>query len=496
MYIVSTNILYRCELGGPWEKFNYLSGPMISFGAQGGIVNQQYLFCGYDQLYIRDTAFHMESTAALTIAGGSNEPSFMKAANNLGGVPLVNTDNTRSIDQMLTDLLTGDTEVDIYIVSTDQISGPMVNAILDKGFALDLSGNAEISQFVYGMPPSLQKQIVQDGKIYALPLSITSNTYGYTVNEDAMADAGLTNGDMPENWLDLLDFIIDWCDTKAPEHSEVVPFRMYNEYYEAYNMILRYCDQYIYEDEYPNFDTTLFRDLLGKLRIAIKAMDDAELLIPKTDNENLRDAFLMRSTIIENMTSTCLRLGNNSETESRLIKYYPVGPEAQNCFPVTMRLLIVNPRSKNAGLAAEFAGQCLREMNELDYMALNPNALHVVSDPGYEKSRDQYMEEIQSIESKKDAASGNISKDDEEMLEWAKKWLSNDNLHKYIVSEDDIETYREQAALAFVPMFYMQSIDNFTDLVKQYSDRQIDLDTLIQKLSNIMDMYKTENGGI
>jgi hypothetical protein len=397
---------------------------------------------------------------------------------------------------MLTDLLTGDTEVDIYIVSTDQISGPMVNAILDKGFALDLSGNAEISQFVYGMPPSLQKQIVQDGKIYALPLSITSNTYGYTVNEDAMADAGLTNGDMPENWLDLLDFIIDWCDTKAPEHSEVVPFRMYNEYYEAYNMILRYCDPYIYEDEYPNFDTTLFRDLLGKLRIAIKAMDDAELLIPKTDNENLRDAFLMRPTIIENMASTCLRLGNNKETESRLIKYYPVGSDVQNSFPVIMRLLIVNPRSKNAGLAAEFAAQCLREMDELDYMALNPNALHTVADPDYEKNRNQMLEEIQNIESKKDAASGKLSKDDLEMLEWDKKWLNNDNLHKYIVSEDDIETYREQAALAFVPMFYMQSIDNFTDLVKQYSDRQIDLDTLIQKLSNIMDMYKTENGGI
>lgn len=496
LYIVSTNILYRCELGGPWEKLNYLSGPMISLGAQGGIVNQKYLFCGYDQLYIRDTAFQMESTAALTIAGGGNEPSFMKAANNLGGIPLVNTDNTRSINQVLTDLLTGDTQVDIYIVLTDSNTGPMVNAILEKGYALDLSGNSEIAQFVYGMPLSLQKQIAYNGKIFALPLSITGNTYGYTVHEDVMTDAGLKKEDMPGNWLELLDFIIDWCDTKAPDHSDIIPFRMYNEYYEAYNMILRYSDHYISQNQYPDFDTPLFRDLMGKLRTAIKAMDDAELLIPKTDNESIRDAFLQRPTIIENMTSTCLRLGNSKETESRLIKYYPVGPDVQNCFPVTMRLLIVNPRSKNAGLAAEFAGQCLREMNELDYMALNPNALHAVADPDYEKYKNQRLEEIQNIESKKDAASGKLSKDDLEMLEWDKKWLSNDSLHKYIVSEDDIETYREQAALAFVPMFYMQSIDNFTDLVKQYSDRQIDLDTLIQKLSNIMDMYKMENDGI
>jgi hypothetical protein len=495
LYIVSTNLLYRCELGEPWEKLNYLSGPMILLGAQGGIVNQNYLFCGYDQLYIRDTAFQMESTAALTIAGGSNEPSFLKAANNLGGIPLVYTDNTQSINQVLTNLLTGDTDVDIYIVSTGQYSAPMVNAILEKGYALDLSGNAEISQFVYGMPSSLQKQIVHDGKIYALPLYVSGTTYGYIVHEDVMADAGLTNEDMPENWLDLLDFIIDWCDTKALDHSEIVPFRMYDEYYEAYSMILRYSDLYISQNEYPDFDTPLFRDLMGKLRIAIKAMDDAELLFPKTDNENIMDAFLMRPTIIESMASTSLRLGNNIETESRLIKYYPVGPEVQNCFPVIMRLLIVNPRSKNVDLAAQFAAQCLREMNELDYMALYTDALHTVPDPDYEKNRNNRLEEIQSIETKKKAAIDNISKDDEEILEWAKKWLSNDNLHKYIVSEGDIEVYREQAARAFVPMFDMQSLDNFTDIVRQYTDRQIDLDTLIQKLSNIMNMYELENGG-
>jgi hypothetical protein len=270
---------------------------------------------------------------------------------------------------------------------------------------------------------------------------------------------------------------------------------MYDEYYEAYSMILRYSDLYISQNEYPDFDTPLFRDLMGKLRIAIKAMDDAELLFPKTDNENIMDAFLMRPTIIESMASTSLRLGNNIETESRLIKYYPVGPEVQNCFPVIMRLLIVNPRSKNVDLAAQFAAQCLREMNELDYMALYTDALHTVPDPDYEKNRNNRLEEIQSIETKKKAAIDNISKDDEEILEWAKKWLSNDNLHKYIVSEGDIEVYREQAARAFVPMFDMQSLDNFTDIVRQYTDRQIDLDTLIQKLSNIMNMYELENGG-
>jgi len=63
LYIVSKDQLYRSEWSGEWEQINYLSGLQTASSAQGGIVGQKYIFCGYDRLYIRDTQAKPESTA-------------------------------------------------------------------------------------------------------------------------------------------------------------------------------------------------------------------------------------------------------------------------------------------------------------------------------------------------------------------------------------------------------------------------------------------------
>ena len=91
-----------------------------------------------------------------------------------------------------------DSSVDIYFTRTN-FTG--YKAMLEKGYCADLSSSQVLMDFVQGLYPAVQKEIMKDGKLYAIPVSISSSVLCYNV--DKLEEVGLTQEDVPTNLVDL-----------------------------------------------------------------------------------------------------------------------------------------------------------------------------------------------------------------------------------------------------------------------------------------------------
>lgn len=85
-----------------------------------------------------------------------------------------------------------------------------VRAIMDKGYFADLSGSDYLMEQVMKMYQPIQELIMRDGKLYAIPLTVTVELYCY--DPDGWALAGFTEADVPDSFPALLDFLEAWCD--------------------------------------------------------------------------------------------------------------------------------------------------------------------------------------------------------------------------------------------------------------------------------------------
>lgn len=112
-------------------------------------------------------------------------------------------------------LITRSMDMDVFRMNTNFIS---VASVIDKGFCLDLSGSEIIRSAVERMYPSVTKQFVRDGHIYALPLGLYAGIgEEYICNEEVWTELGYTVDDVPKTFPALLDFLEGWIDRVVAE---------------------------------------------------------------------------------------------------------------------------------------------------------------------------------------------------------------------------------------------------------------------------------------
>ena len=73
-------------------------------------------------------------------------------------------------------LLNQDADTDIYVL---QYESNDFRAIRTRGYAADLSGNAQVAAGVDRMYPFIRDALKQDGKIIAVPIEISGQTVGF-----------------------------------------------------------------------------------------------------------------------------------------------------------------------------------------------------------------------------------------------------------------------------------------------------------------------------
>lgn len=105
--------------------------------------------------------------------------------------------------ELLDQMLTRDTDADVYILQTDFDSA--FDALRERGFALPLDSSEALSGLIGRMYPGIQRKLCRDGVPVALPLEGYCDGIG--VSKVLLDKLGLSLENVPDTWQGFLDFL-------------------------------------------------------------------------------------------------------------------------------------------------------------------------------------------------------------------------------------------------------------------------------------------------
>ena len=182
---------------------NAWSGSDTTFAAlSGGMI----VYANGDGTYVRRLDAPELAAGALTVAneGGTTKHMAVVAEHPELNVTLA-SEYPQTMEELTTAMVSGTGSMDVLCLTT---SYNPVERLIDKGYAADLSGYPELMAVAGRMDPRFTQSVMRDGKLYALPVALSTNTLG--VNAEAMEKLGLTESDLPATWLEFLDFAANY----------------------------------------------------------------------------------------------------------------------------------------------------------------------------------------------------------------------------------------------------------------------------------------------
>ena len=103
-----------------------------------------------------------------------------------------------------------DSSVDIYFIRTNYTG---YQAMLEKGFCADLSGEAELVRQVQDMTNGFADAVTVDGKLRAVPYAVIFSSFSTLGCSQAAFDAlGVSISELPSSTDELLDCILSWIE--------------------------------------------------------------------------------------------------------------------------------------------------------------------------------------------------------------------------------------------------------------------------------------------
>ena len=193
-------------LNRSWENLG--SGLM-----QGGL----YYQAGSEGVSIRALDQPGVENGALTIQGVYFSPAHLAFSRQYPEIPTsLSGEYYSTLEAFAGAMVSGQDAVDVLRLYAN--SAP-ISQLIDKGYALDLSGNAQVMAAAGAMYPALVERYRRDGKLYALPVDMYATSVGYF--QSALPELGLTREDLPATWMELLDFMANWQEDYGEDHPEV-----------------------------------------------------------------------------------------------------------------------------------------------------------------------------------------------------------------------------------------------------------------------------------
>ena len=242
-------------------------------------------------------------------------------------------------------LLTKEFTSDLFQLDTYFYNGQQV---MKKGYCVDLSDSQVIRDAISRMHPLIAKQAIVDGKIYGVPYGISF--YYMQINQEGWEAAGLTEGDIPDSFPMLLDFLERWCDLVDASREQNIRIKLswdaelYDEHsYTAWltNLLI---DSYITQMQFANeplrFNEPELSALLERCKVVGTRIYDVE---PRLELSGAQGAYTLFEEGLQSAWPQkaadilCFRLNN---AQPKIIK-------------ASLRMYSVNPNSSIPGLCVE-----------------------------------------------------------------------------------------------------------------------------------------------
>ena len=407
----------------------------------GMIADGRILIWNYRSVLLRNTDPALRSAITLRVKpfswSSSTENAVFNFMNEHSDISVVREDYGDE-NTLLQSMMNRDGNVDVYLIDLDSSA---FGAILERGFAADLSENAVLTEAVEKMYPFVKESLSRDGKLAAVPLEIMGSAIGY--NPEVLEKMGMTEEDLPKTWNQFLDFLKELPDRLAGTDFRAFDLYTYRE--DTVLSVLRMIlNQFSMTREGESMNTDEMRNLLEK----IQGIDfDALQILTDEEMNSLEEAGAyeamggMKQALLTTYSNTALSTYDNSRP---LILALREGEEP--LLPVSLVVAFINPYSGHMQEAMLFLESLLDQQEVRTRYSLNPDLNEPLRFPNHEEQRAQNEKWLKIARQHVQDAEDDETRDNwTEVVEYYEKSLAEYDETNWMISPDSLAAYRARA---------------------------------------------------
>lgn len=446
--------------------FNYLLPSTNVF-----LWNNAYVYLQSSTLNIRHLDGNPDDLITLKILGDVSDSIIQQYMAENPNVSIILDPRESSFLGLQEALVSGDDSVDMFLVTSDGI----YTEVVEKEYAEPLGVSAYLKNRVDQFQPWAQDILVQNGDLFSIPVSFTSDYW--TINRTKWNELGL--GSYPQTYEELFTVASTWSEKYAEDYPDYYVFECPDE---MPGMIRTMIRQYLLEHEDwsapVNFNTPEFRTAMQSV------MDHPDVFT--YDGERM--ALIM-----------CYPqyLGTGYNDEDLVESFLPpaLSADSEPAVGGRMELLVMNPSSGQKEETLRFMEFYMAHLDPLIAYSLDASCTEPLRPDNYESNMANLRAEIKGMEAQVEAATDPSAKAElmETLEVLQRRYTRLESNWRF--SAEDIAIYHGIADKTVIPTKTIypagggSNTESIDTVISQFAAGSMSLDQFIRTLNeraNIM----------
>lgn len=465
-YALDAGKVYAETADGQTENVAYLPYPYLYTSSRAFLWHDAYGYLQDGALIIRSLDSKPDERTTLKILGSVPSGIVQEYMAENPQVNIVFDARENSFNGLQEALLAGDSSVDLFLVTSDGI----YTEVVEKGYAAPLTSAKALMENVSALYPWAQELLLQNGELYAVPVSVTCDYW--TINRTKWQELGL--GEYPQTYEDLFRIAEAWDEVYAEDYPDCYLFACMDE---MPGMIRTAVRQYLLEHEDwsapVDFDTKEFRGALQSI------LDHP-------------DVFLLDGERIPLIMSYPQYLGTGYNDEDLVESFLPpaLTADSPRVASATLELLMMNPASEHQAEAMNFLAFAMEHLDATTAYQLDATHTEPLRPDGYAAAMQRLTEQCQTLtamlETVTDPAERHQLTDKLEALQREQERQAS----TWRFSPEDLEIYRAIAQAIVVPTKTVYpagnsvEADTFDQAIEQFAAGSMPLERFLQTLND------------
>ena len=360
-----------------------------------------------------------------------------------------------------------------------------------KKYLVDLSSSQVLMDTVGAMYPHLTRDMLVDGQLYALPISMEVSCPGYYPL--ALEKAGIPEDLMPSTYAELLDFIVTWHDDYFPDNEGMEVVEYASDLRRSLIQWIYYAQQRSCQNgETLTYDTPTIRALLNRVDEITPIIDVVAPKIEGDDYEYIESNAIITETECFPLPKA-YRPSPQWDAKPLVLALDEQTPPTIDAY---LRVLAVNPYTSETEAAIDLLEYIAQNLSQVFRTTMMPDCNDPIEIYGYDRELEYWGNEAAAAQRRLEADPDNPDlKDELERYQRALKNLEEEG--RLAMTTEDIMVYRETIAPYLTLSTNAYSSSNASSqmygILNRYCDGQITADEFIQEIDRIVWMVQMEN---
>lgn len=448
-----------------------------------------YAMASYEAYAIRNIHPEQKASRTLKVYDNSYESYVTKAfygyANAHGDVSMVVSRDYSDVENLVEDMMNRSDDVDVYIIRSESSD---YEAVFNRGYMAELTGSEKLKAAAERMYPEVREALSINGELCAWPVNFTFNLP--LLQKDSLEKIGLTPEDIPTNWSDFLDFLIEDLPGMLPEDGSVILTDPWTSDVWAkesfFNMIFDSYQQLIKKD--PNAIST---DQIVEILQKLEKVDFAALGQPSQEETDDEEYNYNNNYYLMELNTYC--------TLQTVTNYPPLvlslTADTPRLFSLTATVAFINPFSKNKDLALELMEELADSLPYGVTYGLYMDMDEPIENDTYEESLANLQKALEEQKAEYEKADAIDKPTLKEYIENLERTLDGYSKYKYDLSPEAIEWIHANMPLFAIQgenWLYSDDSGEAYELVIQYTEGQIDARKLMDGIGKKIQMMLME----